>query len=125
MVLWALENAKGGEVFVPKIPSYRITDVAKAIGPQCDYPVVGIRPGAKIHEEMITASDSFTTVDLGRYFAILPSSGDHTSESYIEAYGGESVPEGFAYNSGTNDQFLDVEQIRELIQQHVNSEFVV
>lgn len=125
MVLWALENAKGGEVFVPKIPSYRITDVAKAIGPQCDYPVVGIRPGEKIHEEMITASDSFTTVDLGRYFAILPSSGDHTSESYIEAYGGESVPEGFAYNSGTNDQFLDVEQIRELIQQHVNSEFVV
>ena len=125
MVLWALENAKGGEVFVPKIPSYRITDVAKAIGPQCDYPVVGIRPGEKIHEEMITASDSFTTVDLGRYFAILPSSGDHTSESYIEAYGGASVPEGFAYNGGTNDQFLDVEQLRELIQQHVNSEFVV
>jgi len=125
MVLWALENAKGGEVFVPKIPSYRITDVAKAIGPQCDYPVVGIRPGEKIHEEMITASDSFTTVDLGRYFAILPSSGDHTAESYIEAHGGELVPEGFAYNSGTNDQFLDVEQIRELIQQHVDPEFAV
>ena len=72
MVLWALENAHGGEILVPKIPSYRITDVAQAIGPDCEHPVVGIRPGEKIHEEMITASDSFNTVDLGRYFAILP-----------------------------------------------------
>ena len=78
MVLWALENAQGGEIFVPKIPSYRITDVAQAIGPECEHPVVGIRPGEKIHEEMITASDSFNTVDLGRYFAILPSAGAHS-----------------------------------------------
>jgi UDP-N-acetylglucosamine 4,6-dehydratase/5-epimerase len=125
MVMWTLKKAKGGEVFVPKIPSYRITDVAKAIGPECEYPVVGIRPGEKIHEEMITASDSFSTVDLGRYFAILPSSGDHTTESYVEAHGGKLVPEGFAYNSGTNDQFLDTEQIRELIKQHVDFNFTV
>ena len=71
MVLWALENALGGELFVPKIPSYRITDVAEAIGPGCEKTIVGIRPGEKIHEEMITASDSFSTVDLGPYFAIL------------------------------------------------------
>ena len=58
MVLWSLEHALGGELFVPKIPSYRITDVAEAIGPSCEKPVVGIRPGEKIHEEMITASDS-------------------------------------------------------------------
>lgn len=125
MVLWALENAIGGEVFVPKIPSYRIIDVAKAIGPECDYPVVGIRPGEKIHEEMITASDSFSTVDLGRYFAILPSAGDYTAESYTEAHGGNLVPEGFAYNSGDNDEFLGVEQIRKLIQQHVDPDFTV
>jgi len=72
MVLWSLENAWGGEILVPKIPSYHITDVAKAIGPECSYPVVGIRPGEKVHEEMITVSDSPHTVDLGRYYAILP-----------------------------------------------------
>jgi FlaA1/EpsC-like NDP-sugar epimerase len=72
MVLWAIEKSLGGEILVPRIPSYRITDVAKAIGPDCEYPIVGIRPGEKVHEEMITSSDSFTTVDLGSYFAILP-----------------------------------------------------
>lgn len=66
MVLWALENALGGEVLVPKIPSYRITDVAQAIDPEAEHPVIGIRPGEKVHEEMITESDSFNTVDLGK-----------------------------------------------------------
>jgi UDP-N-acetylglucosamine 4,6-dehydratase (inverting) len=125
MVLWALENAQGGELFVPKIPSYRIIDVVKAIGPECEHPIIGIRPGEKIHEEMITSSDSFSTVDLGRYFAILPSSGDYTVESYTASHGGTPVVEGFAYNSGTNDEFLTVEQIRELIKQHVDPEFKV
>mgnify|MGYP000879425748 CR=1 FL=1 len=125
MVLWALENAQGGEIFVPKIPSYRITDVAKAISPTSEYPIVGIRPGEKIHEEMITASDSPTTVDIGRYFAILPVAGDHSVESYCEAHGAHPVPNGYAYNSGTNDEFLTVEQIRKLIQQHVDPEFTV
>jgi len=115
MVLWALENAQGGEIFVPKIPSYRITDLAMAIGPDCEHPVIGVRPGEKIHEEMITASDSFNTVDLGKYFAILPSAGAHTVESYCKAHGGKPVPQGFAYNSGTNPEFLSVEQLRELI----------
>jgi UDP-N-acetylglucosamine 4,6-dehydratase (inverting) len=115
MVLWALENAQGGEIFVPKIPSYRITDLAEAIGPDCERPVVGIRPGEKVHEEMITASDSFNTLDLGRYFAILPSAGEHSVESYCKAHGGKPVSQGFAYNSGTNPEFLSVEQLRELI----------
>lgn len=125
MVLWALENAKGAEIFVPKIPSYRIMDVAEAIGPDCEHSVIGIRPGEKLHEEMITASDSFNTVNLGCYFAILPSAGDHTVESYIQTYGGEPVTSGYAYNSGTNEDFLTVEQIRELIQRDVDPEFTI
>jgi UDP-N-acetylglucosamine 4,6-dehydratase (inverting) len=122
MVLWALENAHGGEIFVPKIPSYRITDVAKAIAPDCEHRVIGIRPGEKIHEEMITASDSFNTVDLGPYYAILPSAGGLSTQSYIEATGGKAVPQGFAYNSGTNDDFLTVEQLRKLMRDKLNLE---
>lgn len=125
MVLWALENALGGEIFVPKIPSYRITDVAKAIGPNCEYPVVGVRPGEKLHEEMITSSDSFNTVDLGRFFAILPSAGTHTITDYCQRRHGEPVAPGYAYNSGTNPEFLTIEEIRALIRRHVDSEFEV
>lgn len=119
MVLWAFENAQGGEIFVPKIPSYRITDLAKAIDPACEHPVIGIRPGEKIHEEMITASDSFNTVDLGKYFAILPSSGPHSVESYCAAHGGSPVKPGYSYNSGSNPDFLTPEQLRHLIAIHV------
>jgi UDP-N-acetylglucosamine 4,6-dehydratase (inverting) len=120
MVLWALENAPGGEIFVPKIPSYRITDVAQAIGPDCEHPIVGIRPGEKIHEEMITASDSFNTVDLGRYFAILPQSAKYSREHYCSLNGCKPVPEGYAYNSGTNPDFLSVEQLRALIREQID-----
>jgi UDP-N-acetylglucosamine 4,6-dehydratase (inverting) len=120
MVLWALENALGGEIFVPKIPSYRITDVAEAIDPACEVRVVGIRPGEKIHEEMITSSDSLNTVDLGPYYAILPSAADHFPEDYLEKRGGNRVEPGFAYNSGTNPHFLTVDEIRGLISRHVD-----
>ena len=124
MVLWALENALGGEVLVPKIPSYRITDVAEAIGPSCEKPITGIRPGEKIHEEMITASDSYTTIDLGPYYAILPSDG-RVQQLYQEAGVKRiPVPLGFAYNSGSNLEFLSVEQLRALIREHVDSAFV-
>lgn len=125
MVLWALENAHGGEIFVPKIPSYRITDVAEAIGPECARPVVGIRPGEKIHEEMITSSDSFNTVDLGRYYAVLPAVGGYTLPDYCDQTGGKPVMPGFAYNSGTNPDFLTVEQLRALIREHVAPDFSV
>jgi UDP-N-acetylglucosamine 4,6-dehydratase (inverting) len=122
MVLWALEHAYGGEIFVPKIPSYRITDVATAIGPGCEHPIVGIRPGEKVHEEMITASDSFNTVDVGRYYAILPSSHTQLRSRYLERGGVKPVPEGFSYNSGENSDFLTVEQLRDLIARHVTAE---
>ncbi|MCG9040716.1 UDP-N-acetylglucosamine 4,6-dehydratase (inverting) [Laribacter hongkongensis] len=122
MVLWALEHARGGEIFVPKIPSYHITDVAKAIGSDCEYPVVGIRPGEKIHEEMITESDSFNTVDLGKYFAILPSAGDYTPQSYAIEMGGVPVKPGFAYNSGTNTDFLTVDELRQLMRSKLQLE---
>ncbi len=123
MVLWALENSLGGELFVPKIPSYRITDVAEAIGPSCEKPVTGIRPGEKIHEEMITSSDSFTTIDLGDYYAILPSDG-RVQKRYQEAgINSTAVPAGFAYNSGSNPDFLSVEQLRALIREHVDPAF--
>ena len=115
MVLWAIRHAMGGEILVPKIPSYRITDLARAIGPACTYPVVGIRPGEKIHEEMITTSDSTHTVDLGDYYAILPMGGHYSMEEYCEKFKAHPVPEGFSYNSGTNEEFLDISQLQELI----------
>lgn len=120
MVLWSIENAAGGEIFVPKIPSYRIMDVAKAIGPECEMPIVGVRPGEKIHEEMITVSDSCNTVSRGRYYAILSSAGAYTLESYCMKYGAEPVPQGFSYNSGTNPDFLTISQLRRMIADHVN-----
>jgi UDP-N-acetylglucosamine 4,6-dehydratase len=123
MVLWALENALGGELFVPKIPSYRITDVAEAIGPSCEKPITGIRPGEKIHEEMITASDSFTTIDLGPYYAILPSDGRLVERYQSSGRSFSTIEQGFSYNSGSNREFLSVRQLRELIQEHVDSCF--
>ena len=123
MVLWAIDNALGGELLVPKIPSYRITDVAEAIGPSCDKPIVGIRPGEKIHEEMITASDSFSTVDLGPYYAILPSDGSTLARYRAAGIEAPAVKAGFAYNSGTNPEFLTVSQLRSLIREHVDPAF--
>ena len=114
MVLWALKNAKGGEIFVPKIPSYKITDVAKAIAPECDIEIIGIRPGEKLHEEMISMSDSINTVDLGKYFAILPSDSKKIKDFYINEKNAISVEKGFTYNSGTNPDFLSVDDLKEL-----------
>lgn len=123
MVMWALKNALGGEIFVPKIPSYRITDVAEAIAPSCDKPIIGIRPGEKIHEEMITGSDSFTTIDLGAFYAILPSDGCVKQRYQDAGISAPPVPPGFAYDSGSNPDFLSVEQLRTLIRQHVDPFF--
>ncbi|MEO8313285.1 MAG: UDP-N-acetylglucosamine 4,6-dehydratase (inverting) [Pseudomonadota bacterium] len=119
MVLWVIANSRGGEVFVPKIPSYRIVDVAAAVAPECEQKIVGIRPGEKIHEEMITASDSLNTLDLGPYFAILPSAGTYSVPDYCAQMGGVPVKPGFAYDSGSNPDFLSVEQLRQLIHEHV------
>lgn len=119
MVMWSLENAWGGEIFVPKIPSYLITDLAEAIGPECEKPIIGIRPGEKIHEEMITISDSFNTVDRGKYFAILPSTGLISVDDYAAKTGGAPMKHGTAYSSGDNDDFLSVDEIRTLIKDHM------
>ena len=118
MVLHALEHAWGGELFVPKIPSYRITDIAQAIGPDCDHPVIGIRPGEKIHEEMITSSDSFTTYDLGEYYVILPQIPNWDLDAYINHFNAKPVERGFHYSSGDNENFLSVEELRDLIATH-------
>src|SRR3954471_533613 len=104
LVLYALEHAWGGEIFVPKIPSYRITDVATAIGPNCKLEIVGIRPGEKIHEEMITASDSFSTYDLGKYYAILPQMHSWNLDEFIKHFNAKKVLQGFKYNSGENSE---------------------
>lgn len=123
MVLHALDTAWGGELFVPKLPSYRILDVAEAIGPECEKPVIGIRPGEKIHEEMITSSDSFYTYDLGSYYAILPSVHKWKIEDFVSHFNATKVPKGFQYNSGENDDWVSVEELRNLITEHVNLDF--
>ena len=123
MVLHALETAWGGEIFVPKIPSYKIMDVAKAIGPNCVHEVIGIRPGEKIHEEMITSSDSFSTYDLGKYYSILPQVPSWNLEDYVKNFKAKKVPLGFQYNSGENTEWLNVEQIRELVKKFVDPNF--
>ncbi len=123
IVFWALEKALGGELFVPKIPSYCIADLAEAIGPSCEKPIIGIRAGEKIHEEMITSSDSFTTIDLGDYFAILPSDGRIQDLYKKEGIKLRPVAPGFAYNSGTNHDFLSVAKLRQLIREHVDPSF--
>ena len=120
MVLWALENAMGTEIFVPKIPSYRITDVAKAVAPECKIEVVGIRPGEKLHEEMITVSDSSTTIDIGPYYVILPIN-NGVKKRYIKERDAKPVPADFSYNSGCNPDFLSCDEIANLVSQHVKS----
>ena len=126
LVMYALENHLGGEIFIPKIPSYRILDVAQAIAPDSETKVVGIRPGEKLHEEMITDTDSINTIDIGRYYAILPSiSFNYTEEEYIAHHKAEKVPFGFKYNSGTNEDWESVESLRQAIVDHVDSDFEV
>ncbi|KHT52258.1 UDP-N-acetylglucosamine 4,6-dehydratase (inverting) [Vibrio sinaloensis] len=126
MVMYALENHLGGEIFVPKIPSYKILDIATAVAPECETTVVGIRPGEKLHEEMITDTDSLNTIDLGKYYAILPSvSFTYTEAEYLSHHKAEKVPFGFKYNSGTNTEWETVDTLRELIKQHVDPSFTV
>jgi UDP-N-acetylglucosamine 4,6-dehydratase (inverting) len=127
LVFYALEHALGGEIFVPKIPSYRITEVAKAIGPNCDHPVVGIRPGEKVHEEMITSSDSMNTIEAEKYFVIVPNSSEmsfvENQNRYLKHYSAKPVAVGFRYSSGANDQWLSAEELRKLIKKHVDPSF--
>ncbi|MDD2541978.1 MAG: polysaccharide biosynthesis protein, partial [Desulfuromonadaceae bacterium] len=124
LVLFALANMQGGEIYVPKIPSYRITDLAEAIGPECQRNIVGIRPGEKLHEEMITENDAMTTLEFKEYFIMLPTTGKIRHLSANE-HGGVPCRLGFRYNSGENTDWLSVEQLRTLIQKHVDPNFTV
>ena len=125
MVMHALQTAWGGEIFVPKIPSFRIIDVAEAIGPNCEKKVIGIRPGEKIHEEMISASDSFFTYDLGKYYVIIPQSTVWNLNEFVLKFNAIKVKEGFSYNSLDNEKMENVESLRELIREHIDPNFKV
>lgn len=124
LVLYALKNMWGGEIFVPKIPSYRITDVAEAIAPGCSRTVIGIRPGEKLHEEMITTTDALNSVEFEGHFVILPSISLWDIEEFTRRFSGTPCRAGFAYNSGTNGEWLSVDQLRQLITEHVDPEFI-
>lgn len=124
LVLFALKHQWGGEIFVPKIPSYRIEDVAKAIAPECKLEYVGIRPGEKLHEEMITMTDALNSVEFEKYFVILPSVPTWNVEQFIaesQEKTGKRCVFGFSYNSGTNKVFLTVEQLQNLIATKMNA----
>ena len=123
LVLYALEKAWGGEIFVPKIPSYKLTEVAKAVGPDCKIKVVGIRPGEKIHEEMITESDSYSTYDLGKYYAILPQVPNFILKDFIKKFKAKKVKEGFRFSSGQNKKWLNAAQLKKLIREHIDKDF--
>lgn len=126
LVLWAIENHLGGEIFIPKIPSYHIKDVATAIAPDLPQIEVGIRPGEKLHEEMITATDALNTIDIGPYYAILPSvSFQHEREDYVKHHNGTPVPDGFHYSSDKNTEWETVESMREKIKEYVDPNFEV
>jgi UDP-N-acetylglucosamine 4,6-dehydratase len=123
MVFSAIDSAWGGEIFVPKIPSYKIIDVARAIAPECKQEIVGIRPGEKLHEEMFTASDSFNTWDLGKYYVILPQKPTFNLDKFVAHFNAKPVPEGFNYNSATNDDWETIESLRAQIKEHVDPNF--
>jgi len=125
MVLHAMESAWGGEIFVPKIPSYVITEVAKAVGPECKIEIIGIRPGEKLHEEMITESDSFTTYDLGKYYAILPQVPTFNLADFVKHFDAKAVTPGFKYSSDNNTEWVAAKELQELIKIHVDPSFQI
>ncbi len=125
MVFHAIENSWGGEVFVPKIPSFKITDLAEAVAPKFSIKEIGIRPGEKLHEEMITETDSFNTLDCGKYYVILPSMPTWNLDEYQNAFSASFVEHGFKYSSDRNSQWLSVEELRDLVKQHVDPSFQV
>ena len=125
LVMRALANMWGGEIFVPKLPSYKILDVAAAIAPDCKIAHVGIRPGEKLHEEMITETDAINSLEFSDYYVILPSTPLWDVDRYAENFGGTRCEPGFSYCSGTNTRWLTVEEIRQLIKAEVDPSFNV
>lgn len=126
LVMFAIGHHMGGEIFIPKIPSYHIVDVAKAIAPNLPQVEVGIRPGEKLHEEMITVTDALNTIDLGKYYAILPSvSFKHQREEFLKYHNAIPVPQGFHYSSDLNEEWETVDSLRAKIKEFVDPNFEV
>jgi UDP-N-acetylglucosamine 4,6-dehydratase len=117
-VLKSLGRMRGGEVFVPKIPSMRIVDLATAIAPECPIKTVGIRPGEKLHEVMVPVDDARNTLEYDDYFAILPAFDGWSAEKYRTENGGTACRDGFSYGSDTNTWWLTVDEMRELAGLH-------
>ena len=119
LVIWSLNNSIGGEIFVPKIPSYKILDLAKTIAPEAKINIIGTRPGEKIHEELITESESGNAVELKKYFVILTSlitdSNGKALKNYWNSKKNKKIKKEFSYKSNTNNDFLSVENIKKLI----------
>jgi UDP-N-acetylglucosamine 4,6-dehydratase len=125
LVLFAMDKCWGGELYVPKIPSYKILDLVKAIAPNCKNEIIGMRPGEKIDEEMITFDDSIRTYDCGSYYVINPTTPIWEEKSWVKDFKAKKVPQGFKYNSGSNDKWLSVEEIRTLVKEQVDPHFQV
>lgn len=125
LVLYALENAWGGEIFVPRIPSFKIVDLVSALAPECKIKIAGVRPGEKLHEEMITETDSLNTLEFKDYFVIMPSSPLWNAKKYMKTFKGKLVVPGFKYNSGTNNEWLSVKDLKRLIEKNINKNFEI
>ncbi len=123
MVKNCLLMSVGGEIFIPKIPSYKLIELAEAVGPSCRKEIIGLRPGEKIHEEMITSSDSYRTFDIGKYYLILPTDKDISYEKYAQYKNYKKVEENFTYNSAKNYKFLSINELRELIKINIDKNF--
>ena len=115
VVMWSLNNVNGGELVVPKLSSYKIMDLAKAVSSKCTTPIVGIRAGEKIHEEMISASDSQNTIELKNVYIILSSNDKKKISFYTKKFGAKKVAKGFVYNSYNNKKFLTISELKKLI----------
>jgi UDP-N-acetylglucosamine 4,6-dehydratase (inverting) len=115
VVLWSLKNLIGGELIIPKLPSYKIMDLAKAISLKCKTPTIGIRPGEKIHEEMISSSDSQNTLELKNFYIILSSINEKSLLFYKKKFGAKKVSKNFIYNSNSNNKFLTISELKNLI----------
>ncbi len=125
-VIFCLDKMWGGELFVPKLPSYRIMDLVKAISSKSTIKIIGIRPGEKLHEELITGNDSLNTIDFKNYYVIMPTSGlvQWDPKKFIAQSNksrGKRCKEGFSYNSKTNPLYLSISEIRKLISVHKNT----
>jgi len=123
MVINAFNNSMGGEIFIPKIPSYKILDVVDAIAPSCKKVIVGIRPGEKIHEQMISPADSYNTYDIGSYYVILPTKVNWNLSDFVSKFNAKKVKENFSYSSDSNSEWETVDSLRELIVNHLDPNF--